>query len=74
MNDAALVGMVKGFTDRSAQCGRLARRKTVVGQVIGQRYTMDKVADDINGVCVATHLVNADNVRVAQLCSGTRFS
>jgi hypothetical protein len=50
VHNAVFVGVVQSISDFGAQLRRFTAREPLARKPITQRYTMDKIADDINRV------------------------
>ena len=57
-----------------AQRGRLAHAHLPSGEKVGQARSFDQVADDVDGLLVPAHLVNANDARMVELRGGPRFA
>ena len=73
VDDAVFVGMIEGVGDSRTELGRLAVGGLLGGEPVVECRAANEIADDVNGVAVAADFVDADDVRMAELCSGAGF-
>src|SRR5687768_15991517 len=74
MNYAAAVGVIQSIGDLRRDDDRLADHQTMNRDHSRQRHTSNVIADNIEGVGVAPHLVHADNIWVLKLSGGSRLA
>ena len=74
VDHASLVSVMQSLSDRDAQSSRFTSRQLLSGQPVGQRQSLDEIADDVQRVVLASNLVHRDDVRMPQLSSRASLS
>ena len=74
VDHARLVGVFEGRSHLCNDLGNLTRRQHSVLDEIGERQSIDKIADDVDRPVFAANFVYADDIRMFQLSRSAGFA
>ena len=74
MDDAVAMGLVERVSDLSRQHHRVVRVERSTGEPRLQRFSFEKLQDEVVSVPVASHIVDGADVRVIELRDGPGFA
>ena len=73
MDDPAIVRRGQTARDLTRVVGRLAGRQRTAGHPVAQRFTVEKLSDEVRGAALDADVVDRQDVRMVESAGGSRF-